>query len=94
MMTNQISMIGPNARRRDLFHAFERREHRDRRGYRPIAIDQRRAEQAGGDKDRSAPFLDAKQRHQCDDAAFAVVVDAHGEVDVFDRGDDEQRPQD
>ena len=37
--------------------------------------------------------LDAEQRHQGDDAAFAVVVHPHGEVDVFDRGDEEQRPE-
>ena len=30
------------------------------------------------------PLLDAEQRHQREDAALAVVVDAHREGDVFD----------
>ena len=39
-------------------------------------------------------LLDAEQRHQRQDAAFAVVVDAHREADIFDAGDDEQSPED
>ncbi len=39
-------------------------------------------------------LLDAEQGHQRDDAAFAVIVDAHGKIDVFDAGDDEEGPQD
>ena len=79
--------------RRDLLHAFERGEHRDCRGDRAIAVDERRAEEPHRDDDRPLMRLDAEQRHQGDDAAFAVVVHAHGEVDVFDRGDEEERPE-
>jgi hypothetical protein len=38
-------------------------------------------------------FLHAEQRHQRQNATLPVIVDAHGEGDVFDRGDEEQRPQ-
>ena len=38
--------------------------------------------------------LDAKQCQKRDDAAFAIVVDTHGEADVFDARDDEECPQD
>jgi hypothetical protein len=34
-------------------------------------------------------FFDAEQRQQRDDATFAIVIDAHGKVDVLDGGDDE-----
>ena len=37
-------------------------------------------------------LLDAKQGHQRDNAAFTVVVDAHGDIDVFDRRYEEQSP--
>ena len=80
--------------RRDLLHAFERRQHRNRRRDRAVAVDQRRAEQAGGDNQRPLMPLDAEQGHQRDDAALAVIVDAHGDIDVFDRRDEEQRPDD
>ena len=79
---------------RDLLHALERRKHGNRRRDRAVAIDQRRAEQADGDDRGAMPLLDAEQRHQRDDAALAVVVDAHGEADVFDARDDEQGPED
>ena len=80
--------------RRDLLHAFQRREHRNRRRDRAVAINERRAEEAYRYDERPLMLLDAEQRHQRDDAAFAVVVDAHGDIDVLDRRDQEQRPQD
>ena len=46
------------------------------------------------DDRRAMQMFDAEQSHQRDDAALAVIVDAHGEVDVFDRRNDEQGPQD
>ena len=85
--------IGLQARR-DLLHAFERREHRNRRRDRAVAVNERRAEQANRDDQRPLTLLDAEQGHQRDDAAFAVVVDPHGDIDVLDRRDEEQRPQD
>src|SRR5271156_1049119 len=39
------------------------------------------------------PPLHAKKRHQSENAALAVIVDAHGDGDVFDRGDQKQRPE-
>ena len=39
-------------------------------------------------------LLDPEQRHQRYDAALAVVVDPHGEIDVFDRHDEDEGPQD
>ena len=78
--------------RRDLLHPFERREHRNRRRDRAVAVNERRAEQAYRDNQRPLTLLDAEQGHQRDDAALAVVVDAHGDIDVLDRRDEEQRP--
>ena len=80
--------------RGDLLDAFEGRQHRDRRRDRAVAVDERGAEQADGDDDRPPLLLDAEQGHQGDDAALPVVVDPHGEVDVLDGGDEEERPQD
>ena len=76
---------------RDL-QAFERGENRDRRRNSTIAVDQRRAEQADGDDVRAMLAFDAEQGHQRQYAAFTVVIDAHRERDVFDRHDDDQRP--
>ena len=39
-------------------------------------------------------FLNAKQRHEGENAALAVIVDAHREDHVFHGRDDDQRPQD
>ena len=76
---------------RDL-QAFESRENGDRRGDGTIAIDQRRAEKADRDDERALLALDAEQRHQRQYAALTVVVDAHGEGHIFDRRDNNQRP--
>jgi hypothetical protein len=75
--------------RRDLLHAFERREHRNRRRDRAVAVNERRSEQAYRDNEGPLMLLDAEQGHQRDNAAFAVVVDAHGDIDVLDRRDEE-----
>jgi hypothetical protein len=40
------------------------------------------------------PCIPAQKRHQRENAAFAFIVRAHGQRDVFQRGDDDQRPQD
>ncbi len=81
-------------RRRRLLHAFQRGEHRNRRRDRAVAVDQRSAEQPCRHDRRTMHLLNSEQRHQRDDAALAVVVDAHGEIDVFDRRDHEEGPQD
>jgi hypothetical protein len=79
-------------RRRHHVQAFQRRQHRYGRRHRAIAIDERRAEQAGRDDRGPVLFLDADQRHQRQNAALAVIVDAHRDRNVFDRRDDHQRP--
>ena len=79
-------------RRRSDIEPFERRQHGNRRRDRAVAIDQRGAEQAEHDDQRTLPLLDAQERHQGEDAALAFVIDGHGDGDVFDRGDQEQGP--
>ena len=39
-------------------------------------------------------LFDAEQRHQGKNAALAVIVDTHGNDDVFHRCDDDQCPYD
>jgi hypothetical protein len=39
-------------------------------------------------------FLYSKQRHEGENAAFAVIVDAHGNGHVFHGRDQDQRPED
>ena len=41
-----------------------------------------------------ADFFDPEQGHERDDASLAVVVDPHRDIDVFDRRDEEQGPDD
>ena len=73
---------------------FERAQHRDRRRDGAVAIEQRRTENADRDDAGTLAMLDAEQRHQREDAAFAVVVGAHDHRDVFDRRRDDERPHD
>ena len=75
-----------------MLSTFERRQHRNRRRDGAVAIDQRRAEQTRHDDRRTPHPFDAEQRHQGQDAALAVIVDAHRDEHVFDRRDDKQRP--
>jgi hypothetical protein len=51
-------------------------------------------EQAHRDDGRPPFALDAEQRHEGQDAALAVVVDAHRDRHVFDRGDHDEGPDD
>jgi hypothetical protein len=37
-------------------------------------------------------LLHSKKRQKCNDAAFAIIVDTHREVDILDGGDNEQGP--
>jgi hypothetical protein len=80
-------------RRGDL-QAFDRREDGDRRGDGAVAVKQSRACQADGDDEGAVLTLDAEQSHQGKDAAFAVIIDAHRHGDIFERRDDDQRPDD
>jgi hypothetical protein len=65
--------IGCNRRHRQ-FQSLKRAQHRDRRRYRPVAIEQRGAEHPDRDHDRAIAVLDAEQRHQRQDTAFSVIV--------------------
>ena len=80
-------------RRGGHLQAFERRQHRDRRRDRAVAVDQRSAEKTDGHNGGPLVLLYPEQGHQRQDAAFAVIVDAHGEPDIFHGCDDEERPQ-
>ena len=79
-------------RRRRHIQAFQRRQHRNRGCDRAVAIDQCCTEQPDRDNGRAPLFLDAQKRHQSQNAALAIIVDAHSEQHIFDRRDDEQRP--
>ena len=84
-------------RRRDI-DAFDRGQHRQCRRDDGIAIEQRRADDAE-QRDDAGGLADAAdgargQRHQRERAALPVVVGAQQDHDVFQRDDDEQRPQD
>ena len=85
--------IGGEGRKHDV-QPLQRREHGNRRRDRPVAVDQRRAEKTDRDDDGAMLTLHAKQRHQRDDAAFAVIVDAHRNGHVFDRRHHDQGPDD
>src|ERR1700730_18478893 len=68
-----------------MMSTLQRREHRNRRRDRPVAVDQRRAEKTERDDDRAMLALYAKQRHEREDAALTVIADAHRDGHVFDR---------
>ena len=51
-----------------------------------------RAAEHGGNGEPGSVFAD--QRVECKDAAFAVVVDAHGNQHIFDGGNQRNRPED
>ena len=79
---------------RHLLHAFERRENRYGGRDRAIAVDQGCTEHTCRHDDRAILLLHAEQRHQGQNSTLPVIVDAHGDVDIFDGGDDEERPKD
>ena len=79
-------------RRRDHLQALERGEHRDRRRDGTVAVDQGGAEQADRNDGGTMAAFHTQQGHQGQNAAFAVVVDAHREAHVLDPGDNDQRP--
>src|SRR5262249_38567768 len=83
-------------RRRDELEALHGGKHGNRRRDDAVAIEQRRARDAKQDQNRNlrtvGNFLD--QRQQRKDSAFAVVVGAQDEDDVFERYHRHQRPED
>src|SRR5215471_117032 len=62
----------------------------------PVAIEQRRARDAEQDQNRDPRTIrnSLHQRQQRQDSAFAVVVGAQDEDDVFERHHRHQRPED
>ena len=89
--------IGVQCRRRDV-DAFDGREDRQRRRNHGVAIKQGGADDAKERHDAPCPADTADrargERHQRERAAFAVVVGAQENEHVFERDDDDQRPQD
>ncbi|MEJ0043675.1 MAG: hypothetical protein WDM81_16285 [Rhizomicrobium sp.] len=72
-------------------------EHRDGRGQHAVAVEQRQAEdraEADQHLDAAAALLAVRQGGEREHAAFAIVVGAHDEDDVFERHDDDEGPQD
>ena len=89
---------GRRKRRRVGLQAFDGAEHRDGRRNRAVTIEQGGADEAD-DQQFRAPcsglrMARVQQRQQRDDAAFAAVVRAQDQKRVFDRDDQDQRPQD
>ena len=85
----------PLERRRDHLEAFDRRQHRQRRGDHGIAVEQRRADHAEQDDGEALAAERAMgERHQGKRAAFAVVVGAQQDDHIFDGDDEDQRPDD
>ena len=89
---------GGRQRRRVDLEAFEGAQDGNRRRDGAVAVEQRGADQAD-DQEPGAPgaglgVAGRQQGQQGDDAAFAVVVGAQDEQRVFDRDDQDQRPQD
>ena len=84
--------------RRGDVDAFDGGQDRQRRRNDGVAVEQRRADDAeqrddaGGLAD--APDRARSERHQRERAALAVVVGAQQDQHVFQRDDDDQRPQD
>ncbi len=76
------------------------REHRDRGRDDPVAVEQRRAEQAEQQEGearhgaRAVRFARLDQREQGEDPALAVVVRAHDEREVLDGDHQQERPDD
>ena len=82
-------------RRRHHFEAFDGRQHRKRGRDHGVAIKQRGADHAEHDDQRALAAKRAVgKRHQCQSAAFAVIVGAQQDDHVFDGDDKDQCPDD
>ena len=89
---------GGRQRGRVDLQAFDGAEHRDGRRNRAVTIEQGGADEAHHQQLRApCPGLRiarVEQRQQRDDAAFAAIVRAQDQQRIFDRDDEDQRPQD
>src|SRR5262249_16203259 len=79
---------------RNLLYPLKRRQYRYCRSDSTVAVNQSCTEQSGSDDCGPVLLLHSKQREERNDAALAVIVDTHREVDILDGGDNEQGPQD
>ena len=83
--------------RRDQLEAFHCRQHRDGRRNHAVAVEQRRPDDAEQDQKRepgtARDAFGCHQGQQRQNAAFAVVVGAQDEDDVFERHYHHERPE-
>ena len=91
----QDEMIEPGGRHLEAFHGAQ---HRDCRGDRAVSVKQGRADEAD-DEERGLPrarlcMAGAEQRQHGDDAALPPVVGPQDQHRVFQRDDEDQRPED
>ena len=99
-MTSVIGTTSDFRLGRDDLQALDGREHRDRRRDHPVAVEQRRPEDAERHEHglrRAAVEAQPEpldERDEGHDPALAVVVGAHDEGHVLDRDDDRDRPED
>jgi hypothetical protein len=86
--------------RRHYLEAFHRAEHRDSGSDDSIAVEERRTDEAERDDYLLeisvciAPLLLHDEREECENAAFAAVICAEDEDQVFDADDENQSPDD
>ena len=99
---NQDRDADRNDDRRELgcveLETFDGAQHRDGRRDDAVAVEQRGADQPddqqGGAPASGRRMPDIEKRQQRDDAALAAVVGAHDQDRVFERDDQDQRPED
>ena len=78
----------------DDLQSLDRREHRDCRRNHGVAEKEGGADHAEEEHETAlAPKRVLHERHQGQDAAFALVVRLHQQIDVFEGDDDDERPQ-
>src|SRR5207253_6009925 len=79
--------------RRGHFQPFDGTEHGDGGRDHSVAVQQSGSEKTEADEHRAAA-TGPDQRHQGQDSALAAIVGAHHQHEVFDRDDDDERPED
>jgi hypothetical protein len=74
--------------------SLNRTQDRDRRGDHPVCVKQSRSEQSEQEKEFSPADDFTNQCREGKDAAFAPIIRAQNEDEIFDRNNQEQRPED
>ncbi|MCY1171710.1 hypothetical protein D9M73_118310 [compost metagenome] len=86
-------VIENSGKRRNGLQPLHRRQHRQSGRDDRIAVEERGPRRAQHQRnERAAPQRTPRQRGQRQHAAFALIVGAHQEDDIFDRDDQDQRP--